>query len=274
MNKINTADQLINLIKEKNVYIYGAGFVGERFYYALQKYGIGPEIRSFVVTEHSGIVCCGLKVQSLSDVIQVFNHDTDLICIATHESICSQIVERLDEVCIKEYVWIYPFFHELAFGKPIKENVEIPLKELLSSYKKDYAIPLRILAIEQFYGKNDNGYELYKKGMELHCGEVTAKRRLSQFIELIQKWEKDGYDRRSRIKITEEGDIFDGVHRLSLACYHGCDYLNCDMYHVDDYGEFITAEVRITEKDLHVFSLEEREQLRTVSDYINSYGVI
>lgn len=271
-NMVKCAEDLIKLIHNKKVYIYGTGFVGKRFYHALQEQALEKNVISFVVTNKSEQRCCGLKVQSLSDITSAFRHDTDLVCIATHESISKIIIDSLIKSNIKGYVWIYPFLHELLFGKPIFKNVEISVKDLLSSYEGDYAIPVRVLAIEQFYGKNDNGYEIYKKGMSLHCEETTANRRLSQFVELIKRWEREGYDSKSHIKITEKGKIFDGAHRLALAYYHGFEKVYCDVFHVENYDEYITSEVCVSEKDLRVFLPEEKEQLRKVSDFIKNYA--
>lgn len=92
------------------------------------------------------------------------------------------------------------------------------------------------MAIENYYGKNTIGYDIYLKLMELHTSHETAVKRLSTFIELIKDWEKLGYDDTKSIDILENGILIDGTHRFSLGVYFGLNDMSCDIYDAKKYS--------------------------------------
>ncbi|HHV96231.1 MAG TPA: ParB N-terminal domain-containing protein [Clostridiaceae bacterium] len=75
---------------------------------------------------------------------------------------------------------------------------------------------VRYLAIEEYYGKNDYGFNLYKKmqkvrGQNLH--------NIERFSELIKSIEKHGFYRESSILVDLNMQLIDGSHRLAYALY-------------------------------------------------------
>lgn len=100
----------------------------------------------------------------------------------------------------------------------------------------DYRIAVRYLAIENYYGKNTIGYDIYLKLMELHTSHETAVKRLSTFIKLIKDWEKLGYDDTKSIDILENGILIDGTHRFSLGVYFGLNDMSCNIYDAKKYS--------------------------------------
>ena len=271
MESITNVDELINVIRNKNIYIWGTGFVGERFYRGLLERQLSNNVQGFVVSQTVEDEFYGKTMISIEKLSQEFDKENDYICIAVHEAISEQIEKALKTYGIHEYTWIYPFFHEICFGKPVRRNVKKSVKELLIRYLDDYAIAIRYLAIEQFYEKNNYGYDVYKKGMQLHCDKETAVKRLEKFISLMQQWDINGYDENSHIKVTEEGHIFDGVHRLSLAYYYNRSHMICDVYHVKDYSTFINQNVRITEQQLAMFEKKEINEISSASEKIRQF---
>ena len=261
---IKSVEELINIIERKDIYIFGAGFVGERFLHGLSGRGYLEHVKGFVVTNVNNREFCGEKVISVNELQRIFDINKDYICIATHEAVKDQVENELELLGLSEHVWIYPFLHEICFGRPIQKNVIRSTKSLLVTYKDDYAVPIRYLAIEQFNGKNNVGYGLYIKGMNLHCSKNVANKRLETFIQLIKKWTDYGYDKKHTIKLTHEGEIIDGLHRLTVACYYNCEELICDIYHVDRYERFIDGNVRINKDKLNLFTKNEWKELERV----------
>ena len=88
-----------------------------------------------------------------------------------------------------------------------------------------YDIAVRLLAIEQYYGKNTIGYDLYTR-MQAESGDFWLKR----FILLIQSYENNGYQHSNPIEIDEKLTIMDGAHRLALALYHNEEFIPATMY--------------------------------------------
>ncbi len=240
-------DELLKIIKKNRTKIYGIGYVAERFTDGLIKKGYADSIQSFIITERKIDNYKGYKVEGLNE-LDVSNQNT-LICIATHESIKKEIELLLDEKGFSEYVWIYPYLHELWFGQPVAQDIDVDLDKIIGKWN-DYRLAIRALAIDQYYGKNDVGYDIYVKAQSLHCEERTANKRLERFIELIDSWDKKGYDSYFRPKLSEDYEVLDGVHRITLAYYHGMKAITCDIYHAENAKGFRNDEVDIPEEIL------------------------
>lgn len=231
MMDLRTKDDLIEFIGSRGIYIYGAGYIGKSFLRALQLNKLDNKVICFIVSQnndHHGID--GYKVKQLNEISESFNPQKQIICIATHESIKDVIINELICLGINEYVWIYPCLHDLFFGKPIEVNKKVPINRIIQSSMDNYSLPIRLLAIGQYFGENNFGYDTYVKAQQMHCENDTAKKRLSRFIELIEKCQDKGYDCSSRLKIDQNCNVLDGYHRLSLAYYYGLNELYCDIY--------------------------------------------
>lgn len=90
-----------------------------------------------------------------------------------------------------------------------------------------YDIAVRLLAIEQYYGKNDIGYDFYAR-MQENAGNGSFW--LQRFIKLIQSYESRGFDKTMPIDVDENFLIMDGAHRLSLAIYHNEEYITARIH--------------------------------------------
>lgn len=128
-------------------------------------------------------------------------------------------------------------------GKKLKVIAarKIPVNDLLlsqyhggdfSSYRH-YDGAVRMLAIEEYYNKNNIGFDLYRR-MQIKSGFDWTER----FKTLISSYEKEGYKKDSYIEVDEHLQIMDGSHRLTLAAYNGQEFINALIYGCDRERSF------------------------------------
>lgn len=116
------------------------------------------------------------------------------------------------------------------FGNNDHTIITMPTNDLfLGQFINDnynaYDIIVKYLAIEQFYGKNDFGFDLYNKMQKIRTGKDWQKR----FEELIKSFES-GYDEKSYIETDLNYSIHDGAHRTAIAMHNGIDNLNVKLF--------------------------------------------
>jgi len=225
--KINSTAELINVISNYKIMIFGAGYVAARFYGALKKHGINNNVISFVTTSGSNSNIDGL---SIIPIDQLEADKQIIICVAVHDSIKDDIITTLVKKNFINYIWIYPFLYELLLGEPICRNSKVPLSKIWNAARDDYGMAIRYLALDNYYGRNLNGYKLYKKYLSLFNNYETSEKRLIQFVKLIKNWEQNGYDTNKCSSIYENYQIFDGAHRIAVASYFNQKFIMCDIY--------------------------------------------
>lgn len=89
---------------------------------------------------------------------------------------------------------------------------------------------VRYLAIDNYYGKNEYGFELYKKMQEKRVKREYIEESVEKFVNLIISFEEGGYKDDSLITVDKELNLFDGSHRMALALWHGIEKINCKIY--------------------------------------------
>lgn len=225
--KINNTIELIDILSAHKIAIYGAGYVATRFYQSLKEYGLDGNVFLFVTTAGGELDVDGLPVMAIE---QLEANERMIICVAVHESIKDDIIDNLVEKGFNKYIWIYPFLYDLMLGTPIYRNVKVPVSKIWNAVRDDYSMAIRYFAIDHYYGKNLNGYEIYKKFLSLFINEKTAERRLEQFITLIKSWEQNGYDANRCSSIFEDYRILDGMHRIAVASYFNYGFVMCNIY--------------------------------------------
>lgn len=258
MINVKNADDLKRIISSRDCVIYGAGYVAQRFFKALNRQGLGKQVKSFITSSPSTITeIDSIPVQSVEALKQYHN---PMILIAVHEVLVSQIEATLLEKGYDEYIWVYPFLYEIMLGKPKISTVN--LKAIWKANDDNIALPGRYLAIEQYYGNNDYGYEIYKKIVCLFNPSLeVVKKRLENFIKLIKSWEKNGYDSSKTVTILENGLIIDGSHRISLALYHKLEKMKCNVYPATvSYSEIHSLAVIPKIDDLNILGFTQFEQ--------------
>lgn len=272
MIDINSLEDLVGLLLNENkILIYGAGYIGDHlFYNGLNKQGLDHNVVSFVTTTGSNKKVDGLDVKCIDDISP---SDDYLICIAVHDSVLKAIVDTLNKRGFTKYIWITPYRFQILLGEPVEAGIEVPLKSIWNAERNRISIPSRLLAAEEYYGKNKCGYDIYRHHLNLfEKSEKTSQHRLDSFIGLIHSFEQIGMNRAKRVAITQNGDIIDGAHRVSLALWYGYDTICCDVYDVgNDYRE-IHSEIATPdiEKASELgFNKQEIKEIKRIRDMID-----
>lgn len=256
MISVNTVDELIELIKSNRIIVYGTGYVAERFIDSLRLRGLDKFISYCAVTNKETMNYQNFEVLSLEELRKKIS--SEVVCIAVHESIKDTIIESLIKAGIRNYIWIYPFQHRLRFGNPC-ECKEVEVNRIIQKAKDKYWLAIRIAAIEQYYGKNEKGYEIYLKGQRLHCNPSTAISRLDNFKRLIKNWDEKGFCTDYKPAISYDYEILDGLHRISLAVYHRMNVIACDIYNVSDLDKYKNEYVDVKKTVIYKAGFTETE---------------
>lgn len=117
------------------------------------------------------------------------------------------------------------------------------ISDLYYSYVKNnellrYDIIVRLLAIENYFGKNDYGFELYKKMQNRRIGDWYGVQAEQVFKELIASYETNGYERESEIILDKNLDLIDGSHRIALAIYYNLKNINACIVNFEDFSDY------------------------------------
>lgn len=121
-------------------------------------------------------------------------------------------------------------------------TISIPELFLHHNTKKDfsrYDIIVRLLAIENYYGKNNYGFDFYRRMQTSRMGVNWTEPAVDRFRVLIKSYEDNGYDTNSEIELDANLHLLDGSHRMAMAVYHRCKTINAIVRnHVEDvfYG--------------------------------------
>ena len=83
-----------------------------------------------------------------------------------------------------------------------------------------YDMIVRLLAVENYYGKNDIGFDLYYRMQEARMGKQWADKAVGIFENLIKSYQENGYDEKSEIELDSNLHLIDGSHRMAMAMYH------------------------------------------------------
>jgi len=99
-------------------------------------------------------------------------------------------------------------------------------------------VTVRYLAIENYYGQNDFGFELYAKLQEIRRYKEFSDKAVIQFRHLIDSYEKNGYNPESFIIADKRLRLRDGAHRLALALYFSLPVITTAVYDSETFGNF------------------------------------
>ena len=108
-----------------------------------------------------------------------------------------------------------------------------PLFLFVNSMRDNYNcadILVRLLAIDCYYGKNNDGFKIYNEMQYkrvIKNPNVPNERAYNEkhFIELIKSFEKNKFDFQYPLQVNRDIEILDGAHRLALALYNHIDYV-------------------------------------------------
>lgn len=108
----------------------------------------------------------------------------------------------------------YPVFENNIYKDLFIKTNDLFLAQYKNNKFNAVDIAVKYLAIENYYGLNNYGFELYNRLQYYRINQNWEKR----FIKLIESFE-DGYDQKSIIDTDLNYSIHDGAHRTALALY-------------------------------------------------------
>lgn len=126
-------------------------------------------------------------------------------------------------------------------------------------------IAVKYLAIENYYGKNDFGFDMYARMQNLRTGDNVADEAVKNFKNLIVSWEMNGYDEKSCIYLDSDFTLQNGAHRLAMALYHDMPYINTHLLHRDkpaSFGRNWFKEKGFSETELAIIDNKAQELFR------------
>ncbi|MBE6895257.1 MAG: hypothetical protein E7483_06650 [Ruminococcaceae bacterium] len=120
---------------------------------------------------------------------------------------------------------------------------------------------VRHLAIDNYYGNNDFGFDLYRKLQDARVKKGYADQAVKKFYTLIESYAKNGYDPNSYILADRELKLRDGSHRMAMATYLNLPEITVAVFNattslVLDYNWLLE----------HGFTKEEVDILRQKAD--------
>lgn len=100
-------------------------------------------------------------------------------------------------------------------------------------------ILVRMLAIDNFYNKNDFGFNLYTEMQHTRArtNPFMPKHQIDykdQFCNLIKNFE-DGYNTNHPITLNKNKELLDGSHRIALSLYKGITKIPA-LIHDEDFS--------------------------------------
>lgn len=78
---------------------------------------------------------------------------------------------------------------------------------------------IRHLAIDNYYGNNNYGFDLYRKLQDARVRKGYSEEAVKKFYSLIKSYAENGYNPDSYILADKELKLRDGSHRMAMATY-------------------------------------------------------
>ena len=223
---ILSGDRLRSLVQEQNFFIFGRGYVAIRFYRAIKVLGEEKHVRGFVTSrcanDYDGVPCITIDKLSL--------RNNEKLLLAVHDANVSEIEQTFKNYGITNWIWIYPSLYEFILGKPIRKNILINVHDIWNVKSQQNHLVARYLVLEQYYGRNTIGYDIYRKIIAIVSDMHTGENRLKRYLRLINDWEKNGADTIHPAKLFDDYTIIDGMHRIAYALFKGMKVISCDVY--------------------------------------------
>lgn len=164
-----------------------------------------------------------------------------------------------------------------------------------------YDLAVRYLAVENYYGKNDIGFDLYKKmhtiggnygqnndaevyyskmrkqNKTAKYGAVGEQHSIEQFMNLIQSYEQNGYDNNSVVMADKNLLSMNGSHRITLAVYRNQEFINVDVHNLLFKRRFTFnwfCENDFIRKELKIIDEKMKEILKLCKEQIGEFYCI
>lgn len=264
MKGIQTADALLEAVRTDGCTVFGCGYVAELFWKALDAHGLAENVYGCVASAPApNSRFHGMPVQSIANDCAP---QAGLVCVAVHESNLHDVNAALERAGYRNAVWVYPFLHELLFGKPTIRSARVSLSLILHAQDPEERwLAVRALALQALRegGADAEALDAYVKAQAVHCDEVTARQRLARVADLVTAFNAEGFDAAHPVLLDENLHIVDGLHRVALAWLAGLDAIPCDFVDPNAvYGCLFTERNRLTADALAKAELSERQRER------------
>lgn len=157
------------------------------------------------------------------------------------------------------------------FKNGISIDITIPTNDLfLAQYDNGnfnaMDVIVKLLAIENYYGMNDFGFNLYNKMQEKRIGQNWEER----FKTLIKSVEEKGLIDLHSIDTDISYSIHDGAHRLALAIFHGVKEMKIKTFNTEllrrRYGIEWFYENGFTEEEIEIIMNKFQEVESKLND--------
>lgn len=111
------------------------------------------------------------------------------------------------------------------------KSISIEVAELFFQHNgeydfKRYDMIVRLLAVENYFGKNDFGFNLYRRMQAARVNRDWEDPAVERFHKLIKSYDNRGYDTTSPIILDKNLHLIDGSHRMALAMYYHTKQIN------------------------------------------------
>ncbi len=225
-------DTLLHMLTAGEIAVFGTGYVAASFWYALERHGLTPRVSCFVVSDASrqAPFFHDRPVLSLRDFD--FRPGT-ILCLAVHRAVAEEVAGTIASGESGRVIWIYPYLHEMIYGKPAESAVPVSRRELLRKQDPSlHWLTVRYLTARDYLCRADDyaqSCEIYLRAMSAHCRPETALKRLRRLEELADSMASRGFDRACPILIDTRARMIDGLHRLAVASVLRLDVLFCDI---------------------------------------------
>lgn len=241
--------------KFDHIVVYGAGKIGKKVLDILDEHGLSSKISCFTISklDVDEMNFNGFQVKSVYDIES--DYKQSLFLLAVSEKFMPEVEKIAQQLKIEHYVDGRALY--------LQSHVCISVKELFMQQNKHggfnrYDIVVRYLAVENYYKKNECGFELYKKMQAKRVDDSYVPEAIEKFNKLIDSWENEGYKKESEIDCDKDLRLVDGSHRMALCLYFNVEKISCKVrscvedidYGIDWFieNDFSVDEISIIQK--------------------------
>ena len=126
---------------------------------------------------------------------------------------------KLYQMLKKAYNLLATHIYRLTSKRTIIQLSELFDTPTMTKYHQILSA-LRYVAVEEYYGQNEFGKELYITANRWE-NDAALQADLDRFDALIKSIETNGYDMKSIIYMDRNRNCFNGTHRLALCAWFG-----------------------------------------------------
>ena len=196
--------------------IHGFKIAKIELVYAKKKYSGRPKDKTDLVLLNKAFKKINVDNELVEQLNMTLNHKT--------------LLRRMSIKKIFYYLFsnIIPKLNKLKYSKNadtdlliMQDTSKILAKQMKNGKFNRHDIVVRYLAIEQYYGKNNIGFDLYNKMQKMRIGkngDTTQK-----VVLLAKSIELFGFCNQSPIIVDKNQKLIDGSHRFASALYFNID---------------------------------------------------